>query len=186
MAPNLWSSALFHHLLPPTPLRSQHPGSLSQWRGTCCLQSWQDRSTGPSHWPEPRGAAGGGIPNAAARTASSSHLATSPALTQQPAKGRGTPPACNPCQAPCTLSHPAYRHWTWPRTWGAACSPDTGIVRVILSSVAQNTQEGCAQWQTEVTQAQSEEKHFRPQDGTKTTWGLKQWGRLLTPPLGRR
>lgn len=76
---------------------------------------------------------------------------------------------------------------TLPTSTGHGCrhgelSADTGTVRVILSSVAQNTREGCAQWHTEVTQAQSKGKHFRPQNGRGTTWSLKQWGQLLTLP----
>lgn len=70
---------------------------------------------------------------------------------------------------------------TLPTSTGHGCGhgelcADTGTVRVILSSVAQNTREGCAQWQTEVTQAQSRAKHFRPQNGRGTTWVLKPMG----------
>lgn len=68
---------------------------------------------------------------------------------------------------------------------GELCA-DTGTVRVILSSVAQNTREGCAQRQTEVTQAQSREKHFRPQNGRGTTWVFKPMGSAADTSPGLR
>lgn len=114
---------------------------------------------------------GGGIPSTAAHTASRSHLTTSPALTPQPATGQGTSPtpiAPDRFPAPFPSLPTSTRHGC-----RRELSADTGTIRVILSSVAQNTQEGCAQWQTEVTQAQSKEKHFRPQNGTRTTWVFK-------------
>lgn len=133
--PTILLSALFHHLLPLTPALQP-----ARWQPLpAARHSLPAELVGWLLWSEPLPSAQGGCGRKNFKCSHPHSLQLPPHQLPSTHTRAGRGLGNSPCPAPCTLSCPAYRHWTWPRTQRAACRPDTGTVRVILSSVAQNT-----------------------------------------------